>query len=493
MSLYDQYLQESKKAVDKPLSQKSLYDQYLASKTPQPKGFFGQLASDVWDSLTAAPAPKSADAFNTISTVKNLYNDVKGAVVGAGEKVQQAYQDITDPNKTKTDAAISAGSAAVGTVGAVLSPVGAVFTEGAKIPVLGYVADAVNNLFGAVGTAGSDVAAGIDQHLPWVSQETKDKIEPLAREVGALAAQIAAGKLSGDVLSKKKTEIAAKTEQIKEVVSKEPVPNDAPVQAPLYEQYKKSETVVPSTIQTVEHSKLNFNPDDLAQAKADLASGVKSMTEGPIKVQYMPDTGMYDVLDGAHRVQESIARGETSIPAEVNITKAADDISKNLVKQGFEALPIEEQAKYTPQSYKAQADRVSSMLTTDQATIYEMAKGKTPIPVDINPQILFNAVEAKAMFENDIKTLQDLSKSPIATQLSEAAQTLGGHGYNDVPNSPVRIMSDIKKIRTESFEKRTGKKESVVRNAEVKSIKEATPKLSKQSWSEFIDQIKCNY
>jgi hypothetical protein len=74
---------------------------------------------------------------------------------------------------------------------------------------------------------------------------------------------------------------------------------------------------------TVNHSDLNFNPNDLAQAKEDHAAGVKSMTKGNIITEYRPETGKHDVIDGAHRVQESIARGETSIKADVTVPRGS--------------------------------------------------------------------------------------------------------------------------------------------------------------------------
>lgn len=186
---------------------------------------------------------------------------------------------------------------------------------------------------------------------------------------------------------------------------------------------------------------------------------------------------------------EPITSVETILPPrEFGVTKTASDINQNLVKEGFDALPAEEQAKYTPQSYKEVAQTVAKKMDVNIEEVKSMAKGDIPISSDIkNPEILFNAVEAYAMKNADTQLLVDLAKSPVS-QTSRAGQILGGHGFNDNPNSVVKVIQEVNTSR---------EKATIKNKPKIQVIKEEkanlTPieKVKGQTWSEFIDSIIC--
>lgn len=177
-------------------------------------------------------------------------------------------------------------------------------------------------------------------------------------------------------------------------------------------------------------------------------------------------------------------------------TKTASDISQALVKKGFEALPDEKQASYTPQSYKAVAEKVGSMMDENIENVKSMATGKTPIPRDVNPEILFNAVEAHALKTGDVDLLRELADSPVS-KTSEAGQTLGAHGYNDNPNSAVDLIKSVKKAREGAIIKKgktVPEAEKEVKDVEEKSLEaEVKANSSKRpTWEEFIKELQCN-
>jgi hypothetical protein len=173
------------------------------------------------------------------------------------------------------------------------------------------------------------------------------------------------------------------------------------------------------------------------------------------------------------------------------ITRTASNVNQELVKKGYDALPVEEQSKYTPQSYKAQANKIASMMDEGINNVADIATGRKPVPNDINGQILFNTVEAYAMKTGDVALLQELASSPLGKKLSEAAQQLGGHGYNDNPNSPIGYMQDIQRARSEAVAKKidVSKEKGVI----IKQIKETLKKntVKKETWNSFIDSITC--
>lgn len=170
------------------------------------------------------------------------------------------------------------------------------------------------------------------------------------------------------------------------------------------------------------------------------------------------------------------------------VTKAASDINQTLVKQGFDALPPEEQSKYTPQSYKATADTVASLMDSNIEQVKAIATGEKPVPKGVNGQILFNAVEAYATKTGDGELLSRLAASPLGKKLSEAGQTLGGHGFNDNPNSAVEAIRQVQEARQAKvgdLQKASQQITEQIRN----EIKKAAP--SKQTWASFVDSITC--
>jgi hypothetical protein len=175
------------------------------------------------------------------------------------------------------------------------------------------------------------------------------------------------------------------------------------------------------------------------------------------------------------------------------ITRSAQRVNENLVKQGFDQLPPEAQSKYTPRSYKKIADNVTSTMTHDLQGAIDMATGKVPLSKDIHGhgQILFNAVEQHALQTGDIQILQDLAKSPIGKRLSEAGQQLGEHGFNDNPHSPVAAIQQVTKAReTAIMNKPKYKAEHASTVNEIKqSMQKNTPKV--KDWTSFIDSITC--
>lgn len=168
------------------------------------------------------------------------------------------------------------------------------------------------------------------------------------------------------------------------------------------------------------------------------------------------------------------------------VTKAASDINQTLVKQGFDALPAEEQSKYTPQSYKEQANSIASMMDSNLEEVKAIASGEKPVPRNLNGQILFNAVEALATKEGDGALLTKLAKSPLGKKLSEAGQSLGGHGFNDNAHSAVSAIREVQAARAAKGASRESASSVVSR------IKSTINKgHTKETWGSFIKTLEC--
>lgn len=150
--------------------------------------------NDVGSALTTAPAPKS---FDMQTALKTGWDTIVNTVKDTAARLQAPLPNISQSGSEQLTKAVGVGEGAIGLLNTAFLGITAPLQAAANVPGIGYVADAANNVFSALGKGGSDLAEGAVTALP-VSQETKDKIMPLAKEIGALVAQIYAGKLGSD-------------------------------------------------------------------------------------------------------------------------------------------------------------------------------------------------------------------------------------------------------------------------------------------------------
>lgn len=172
------------------------------------KDFGGNTLHDVLNALTAkGPETTSniagvgADGTVNDSAAGQGFAQVLNNFNTMGTSLRNAISTVKDNHASLLDKGLSVGQAGMDTLGGLFSVVTAPITVAQHIPGIGPVATGLNNIFNAIGTAGSDVAVkGVDA-LP-ISDETKEKIKPLVGQLGALAAQLVVGKGSDDIVEK---------------------------------------------------------------------------------------------------------------------------------------------------------------------------------------------------------------------------------------------------------------------------------------------------
>lgn len=185
----------------------SLYDQ-AAGKNPKPS-FTQRLGGDlsaVWKAPKAPQESMSAEKYLTdIYGPKGTVG--KGGIVG---DTLDAWKKLTEDEApqigdSETDRIAKLGKVGLDAVSAFFAPVSSVFEHLAtyKGPV-GDTADVVNRIFSTIGVTGGDALEGILRASP-LSQEQKDKLAPTVKGIGALAAQIIAGKAGEKTFTELKT------------------------------------------------------------------------------------------------------------------------------------------------------------------------------------------------------------------------------------------------------------------------------------------------
>lgn len=182
--------------------------------------------------------------------------------------------------------------------------------------------------------------------------------------------------------------------------------------------------------------------------------------------------------------------GEQSVPQSTTKTSgSALNAEARAVQKGIKA-EFKDKANYDAGSYKQEAQNAVDLLKNNPDEARAIAFGDKPGNNAIHEVAVAKAVENKALRERDAQTLIKLSQSSRHTVTSEAAQRLGAEGY-DTSGSVVKQLAIIRKARQDAAEQRLGKPMSKAVSDEVKQIRAAKPKVTRQTWGEFIESIKC--
>ena len=121
--------------------------------------------------------------------------------------------------------------------------------------------------------------------------------------------------------------------------------------------------------------------------------------------------------------------------------------------------------------------------------------GEEAPPANLLANMVFVAVESRAIRTGDVATLQRLaSESQLSIKATAMGQEIRALGERE-QLSPVKIMEDIKVAREVAYEKKTGKSAAKATQEEVADMKQHIRKNASKrpSWEEFINEIKCGY
>lgn len=507
----------------------SMYDQAQMKQKKSPfllENLRAQIGGAVQGWQNTPTVPKTTNFMEGIGN-HNALTQAKKVFTEGVENVGSQIYTARDTSMPITDRNVALGRAVTGTLSTAMGTVFAPFETYASVPIVGHVLDAVNKTLGAIGGAGSASFGQAFDRLP-IDEKTKEKVRPLVEELGALSAQLVAGKVGGDAFSEAKIRLSDNTKAIMRELQNDPVIKSA-IQEEVQRSQKGEVKVPVSSESTPGPVKINTPktkhqeyaksqgyepytpPDELPviemgkkpKGEPTIEIGSRSPRQ-EFKYSPLPDNSPLRAAPSDTRpaTPSTPATPAVTVPDRpvINgerVTKAAHDLNVSFVEKGFAALSFDEQAKYSPITKSQQLRRIADLISSDLAAAKRMAAGHEPVPEGIHPQILFNALESYAMENGDFGLMRDLAASPIATQLSEAGQTLSAHGMNDNPNSPVRVIRDISKARearAERQSKGTIKKErqETVHSIEKEISKEIKENSGKRvTWDEFINKLTC--
>jgi hypothetical protein len=179
------------------------------------------------------------------------------------------------------------------------------------------------------------------------------------------------------------------------------------------------------------------------------------------------------------------------------ITKRVSGISKNIeaksIENGMVNKGFGELAEYNSSTLKQQSEIVSNMMKTDFDKVKRIAIGEESLPMGMKPATPLSAMEDYAMATKNGELAKQLAKSPLNTQISEAASEVSLSRLRNKDSASFKINEIIKERENAAVKKMKGvEPDSLKRNIRKSlddNIKRTQP--NKYSWSKFLEDIKC--
>lgn len=221
--------------------------------------------------------------------------------------------------------------------------------------------------------------------------------------------------------------------------------------------------------------------------KEPIPSNVKSPATSRAGEPAQATTPKPEVPFSAEKVNEPGYKPLT--PAEsTGPTRTSTLASKVQAKAIAEGMSVDnsELPEYNQVNMKEQNAFAADLVANEPEKAMRIAMGEEPPPAHILPEKVFEAVEKKATLEGDGETLNKLAtKSNMSSQATAMGQRIRALGDRD-PMSPVRAIREVSEAR------KARATPTRVRDT-VRQIRQAITPPTKDDWSSFIDDIKCNY
>ena len=162
---------------------------------------------------------------------------------------------------------------------------------------------------------------------------------------------------------------------------------------------------------------------------------------------------------------------------EAKLTEGFKDVA------GYDSSTIKEQAQLSDRLIKSGIDNARSVI-----------RGETPLPDRLRGSSLIVAMEEHLKNNPNPQVAYELANSPLVSAVSRAGSELGLM-QNRVQDSFTAKIQEIRKAREATVKKKTGRTPERAKKDVVEGIKREIKKSvpTKQSWSDFIESVKCGY
>lgn len=498
------------------------------------KTFLGGAAEGYQSAAAAAPPKTAFTSFNNMYDALDAgANSLVSTIKDSGQKLADFEAVLMDPNSDAVRKIASGGEAALGVINGLFTIVTAPLAGISTIPVVGSVADKVNEVMAAIGGGFSASAVTALNDLP-ISEEHKQQLRPLVGDLAALVGQAVVGGKAGEVLP----DIVAKAKHVtntiadgikqsasrpeaKAVLEQTPIPQAKPIEPIIkpevprtgttpHDEYARSQGYEPYTpdanlpeIQTGPKYKNGLPTIQTAELpRASKVKGDLTYVPEPKPVFTAPDPA-FDQVMATEAPKTAKAAAPAKLPGNApqlptpKIEKTATTKASK-IGQSIEAKAVEdkltkgfgETAQYDPITIKDQSEKATNLINSNPELARAIVRGDEPLPQGLRGTALITAMEEYVKKNPNADVAYELANSPLTSTTSAAAQELR-LAAERAPDSAIVRIQDIKRAR----ENDAGPKPDVQKRAILKTLKSETEKvnLSKEdlSWNKFLEEITC--
>lgn len=279
-------------------------------------------------------------------------------------------------------------------------------------------------------------------------------------------------------------ESGANVQTVEQAASKTPSSQSKQERSAGSDQKVTDTTAIKSQIKDLKTDDNNYNED--GYIKPEVAKQIKGLNK--------------QLNAGGERVAAS-EKPVTNVPIEESpkstgpidqtpgTSKIGKSIQENAVAKGLDNN-FDESAKYGRIDVEDQARRAVA-LTKNKSVLDQVINGEKPLPEGLRATALITAIEKDPVLSKDSELLNRLSQAEhIVGQSSFSAQELRLAAERS-SNSPVTAMKQVAAVRDAAIKKRLGKPVSEAVSDEVKQIRAAKPKVTKETFASFVDSLKC--
>jgi len=176
-------------------------------------------------------------------------------------------------------------------------------------------------------------------------------------------------------------------------------------------------------------------------------------------------------------------------------TKVGKSIEAKAIDKGI-LSGLEEIAEYNATTIKEQTKIFDKFIQeSSKEDVLQVVKGNEPLPEGLKGATLLVGLENYAMKKGDAELLLELARSPIATETSEAGQTLRliRERRRDSVSAKIYRIKRMREANAKRRLKERGKSVTEVKKSIKRSAKQAITKekISLSEWDNFIQEIKC--
>lgn len=431
----------------------------------------------------------------------------------SSKRIQEMMEAYTNPNleagskQVLYDAFKGTVSGGMGLVNAAFTPITAPLHGASEIPVLGYLADAINAGFAGIGAPFGDAAVEIVEKIP-MSEEKKVEMMELADEVGNLIGMIVGGKVIHTQV--KKSEIVPKLKEKVDTFSKKLVEESRRINYKRkgYEPYTEEtalETIDwgDSAIPKRLHEQANFKDISFDGKRIEPVKTDSTKTDS---VNEQARAGEIPVSTETGKQTESSKQSETAPQKEVvggpefmqpvgggksAPSRVAERIESNLsdgMKNEFGKIPLLEGTNWDFQSRQ-----VLNHINKDPVSAWNVAMGRENAPTGILEIGFWKEMKLRAEAAGDVTAMKELASSPITGFIKRMGQEIG-FLFDVDKGSAVGIMQEVISTRRANWEKKHKGMDPEIEVAEVArqiraEIKKGTS--SQKSWEKVLKDLTC--